>query len=275
MRLLIAAIVAYGMIAGCATRPQAPVAAQEAVLAQGAEVRLVLLDKLESGISAEGSPVRLMVVEDVRGVQGDVAIPAGTIATGVVAWSRRADPLRMIANQPARLAIELRSAAVGRVEVPLAPASPDERGRLVFTRSTVSPRISRDTLDKLMGDPEVVAAIERMASSFDEGRLAEATDLAHVRHAAQTLGLKDLTRALAPNELGEFEEALRSMRAAGTLAHPTSLTLGAILDLAALLGGAGDRLSRMLKAPNITAHVGTPVDAVVAAETTVEVDPPR
>ena len=66
-------------------------ASSPGILAQGTEIRLVLLNTISSATADKGQPVHLAVAQDV-GVNGAMAIPRGTPAEGIVAWVRKGVP---------------------------------------------------------------------------------------------------------------------------------------------------------------------------------------
>lgn len=260
----LAAIAVAGLfLFGCARTPSAA-PERRVEVPEGATVHMVLLDKVESGVSREGDPVRLVVSEPLK-VAGEVAVPAGALATARVVWSRRGDPLRMLANQPARLAIAFESVELAggrRLEL--------DGERFQIERSMVGPQRSEESLARMMDDPAAKSALEELARSLERGALPDsATAREDLRRVASELGLQELQRALGEGEAGRFGDALASLRKAGAAGMLVDGGLGAVLELASLAGSVGDRLSRMLKAPNIVAQPGTPLAAKTGPSQTI------
>lgn len=269
------AIATLGLAAiGCAPKASGPGPARSVELAAGQAVPLVLLTKVESGIELEGTPIALMVSEDVR-VDGEVAIAKGALARGKVTNSRRGDPLRMLANQPARLSIAIEDVeAIDGSRVPLrATSSSEESAELRIERSMVSQARASEALAPLVEPTD--APLRRLEAEFLSDPIRTLGE-ERWKDLASDLGLSATQRVLASGEAERLDRALGDLRSGRSLPAGTGLdTIMAVIEIAGLAGQVGDRLSRMLKAPNIKAHVGTPFTAYLAAPARVTLPPAK
>lgn len=265
------AIACIALGAGCAPGDSSERRGQpvEVVLRAGTPVRLVLMTKAESGVELEGTPLLLIVEEDVL-VDGTVAIRRGAVATGRVTQSRKGDLLRMIANQPSRLAIAFDSASAADGKAVGLTTPGDE---LKIERSMVGGEQSASAIEHLAADPETRKRLEALAGSIEKGRL----DLSgftreDLRALADDLRLTATKTLLDSNDRDSLDRALRQLAVGGAMIDAPVTAIAAALELIGVAGRAKDRLFGALKAPNIRAQIGTPLRAYVREDVVVRVD---
>lgn len=148
---------------GCMACPITIVSAQQAVtIPIGTPVPSVTLDALSSKTSVKGDMVRLKTSDDII-VEGVVAIPAGTIATGQIADVRAKGAMGM----SGRLLIRLLYLSIAGVTVRLSGAASDKAsvsaGAVIATVATALPAFTGRSASMPAGT-SVSGMVERTAS---------------------------------------------------------------------------------------------------------------
>lgn|GEM_PF-5712919 len=218
-------------------------------------VRLVLLERLESGISKEGTTFHFAVLQDVKGSNGKVAIEAGTVGQGRVDWSRRGDIGATLIRQPARLAITLGNVkAIEGSEITLGIPNDkvlgEQLGRLEFNAENT----------KVAGEWKVPEELSR-----EDQEALELVELLGMR-AFEDQDVKRNLRKLSESLGDQTVEDLQSSAKKLTELRLDKVTPGEIAGLVELSGIADrafDRLGKMLKARQVVAPVGTEIRATV------------
>lgn len=262
------------LVWGCAQSPEmATVPAPPIVIPKGTAIPLILAKQLNAGEARPGEFVPLLVADDVL-IDGRVAIPKGTLAEGEVTWSRSEGTLSGLMNQPARLEVKLKSLKLDKVEAPLAVDPEDPGQAFAFTReNTGKPAANEAKVDELLQDELNRQLAEKLAELFD-GQNPDLTTpdskLALDRIAGQ-MGLDDTKRMLDSGEtnVGKLASTIQRLQKgdlSGIAKGDLTLSLGAVMELANLVGGLGDKVSRTLKGRTIRAYPGTKVEALAAEE---------
>lgn len=257
---------------GCASKASEP---QHVALPPGTPVPLVLARQINAGDTPEGSFVPLLVAEDLL-ANGKVAVPKGTLATGKVTWSRSEGTLSGLMNQPARLEVHIESLKTDSGEVQLATELSDPKKPYAFTRDNTGVPASNDArVEELLKDELNRKLAEKLGELF-EGRSPDVSapeSQEALKRIASEMGLTDTNKLLTEgrSNVGTIAgtiERLQRGDLSGIAKGDLSLSLASVMELANLVGGFGDRLSRSLKGRTIRAYPGTRVRAYVAPKLT-------
>lgn len=243
--------------------PETP-ASRKVTLAAGTPVRLVLLDELTSGGSAEGTEVRLALMEPVEG------LPAMSPATAIVAWSRTEGTLGSLTNRPARLNLTLKSLrGPNGEEIPLATDLDAPRDYELNRANTGRPStVAQREPDE--ADAAVGTAVKDLIEQGKSGGL----NAEEVGQLARKLGMNETAKLAQDGKLNQVQDLFQKVRSGGTIADLASGgTIAAAMELVNLAGDMGHRLGRTLGGRNIRAYPGTVIPAYVAETTTVTVAP--
>lgn len=238
-------------------------------LPAGAEVKLLLLTKLEAGQAKKGDEVPFLVANDVLDPAGNVAVARGTLVKGIVEWSRSEGTLSSMMNQPARLTVALRPLALeSGFSAGLATQTDDESNTIVeFTRENTTPK-KLSSEDRIDTDEEAKLLAEALDRAFGGEELAQVLTEADkdqlLKDIASRYGLSE-TRAYVEgsrgsvNALSETLQSLQRGGVSGLSGGEVALAVAAISELADFAGSVGSRLSRSLKGRTIRAYPGTRV----------------
>jgi hypothetical protein len=251
--------------------------AKPQTLAQGASVKLVLMRQLEAGKEKEGDEVLFLVAEDVKAKDGGIAIAKGAVVKGTVTQSRGENMLSGITNRPARLAVKFED--VKTVDGQTVDISADIEGAETaehsFTRANTGKQDVVEKLERISDDPNVKATLDQIQASFAEGKAPDFSDpktKEALGKISKELDLKALGKAIAEDRAGEIANVMKST---GNVSDATrvftsgSVTLGAVLELANVVGDVGGKLSRVLGGRTIRAYPGTEVPAYIARKVEV------
>jgi hypothetical protein len=263
------------VMASCAS--QAPEPATVPV-PPGTPVPLILARQISAGDIAEGAFVPFLVSEDVV-IDGKVVIPRGSPAGGTVTWSRSEGTLSGLMNKPARLEVRIDFVRLesGPMQVATDPTEPKKP--YAFTReNTGIPAADTAKVEELLKDEVNRKLAEKLGELF-EGKtpdLSTPESQATLQKIAADMGLNDTTKLLndGKSNAGQIAgtiERLQRGDLSGLAKGELSLSLGAVIELANLVGGFGDRISRSLKGRTIRAYPGTKVTAYLVSGTTVTV----
>lgn len=246
-------------------------------LVQGASVKLVLMRQLEAGKEKEGDEALFLVGEDVKTKDGGIAIAKGATVKAVVSQSRGENMLSGLTNRPARLAVrfaDVETVDGQRVGI-TADIEGDEKAEHSFTRANTGKQDVVEKLERLSDDPDVKATLAQIQDSFAEGKAPDFSDpktKEALSKISKELDLKELGKAIAEDRAGEIANVMKSTRNVGDAAKfltSGSVTVGAVLELANVVGDVGGKLSRVLAGRTIRAYPGTEVIAFISK--TVEV----
>ncbi|HJP84224.1 MAG TPA: hypothetical protein VJ835_12050 [Fimbriimonadaceae bacterium] len=257
------------LLVGCATQSAPP---EQAIhLEKGTKVNLILAKQLNAGEANEGEYVPFLVSEDVMS-GGKVAIPKGSVVAGNVTWSRSEGTLSGLVNKPARLEVQIEKLNLGNRNIKMAadlehPEEPYEFNR----ENTGKPTADDAKVDELLKDE----LNRRFAEKLDELFQGKSPELSGteaqdtLKKIAGEMGMTDTTRLLDQGKsdvtaIGSTIERLQRGDLSGLATGDLSLSLGAVMELANLVGRLGDRFSRALKGRTIRAYPGTKVEAYVA-----------
>ncbi|MBS1710039.1 MAG: hypothetical protein JSS65_15110 [Armatimonadetes bacterium] len=248
-----------------AVKPGSP-APQPVRLVQGTHLELLLLTALDSGGSAEGSQVDLVLAKPVS-VGGKTVLPAGSRAVGKVTQSRGASVFSGMANRPARLAVSVESIQAPDGAVVLLSASDD--GTFEFTQANTSGRKDAARVDRLWQTPEGQQVLKDFAAKSTGIGQADEVDL---KRMADVLGLED-TRKVADRLDSKNRKSGPSAQDAvnglmrGDLSQLTGIDLvmatRALGEIQSVVASVDDKLRGVFKGSNIHATAGTPVQAKV------------
>lgn len=249
-------------IVGCSKPSPKAETAKTATLAAGTVIPVLLLRNLHSGRD-ENERIPLIVRNDVVDGTGNVLIRKGAPVWATVVQSRRADTLSQLSNRPARLAIRFEEALAADGTWIKLSSGVNSAEEFQLTRSNTSivnqdalPELSPDDLKKL----EALSGLFEKDSNEDPRRVLEA-----MRGNTVSPKLSQAVESGQTDELVKTLEALRrgNLDAIANLAAPS---LVVFLEVASEARKVGDRLGRMLSAPNIHAPAGLELTAY-AAET--------
>lgn len=263
-------------LSACTAPDEAATSPAGAALRAGTEVNLLLATPLSSGGSKEGEPVHFIVSEPVVDESGNVLIPAGAPARGVVVWSRGATTFTALANQPARLAISLTSTTSvdgGEVALCAHKDQPDEVLR--FGRNDGGTTRSAE-IDALWKNERVRNGLVALYEAMRTGSAPEGTARQDVELAVRELGLDDAERTIEGDGLSALIGALSRARAGEALqlaAPELSLLFSTLTELGSVVNDVGDRIAGMLKGANIRIPVGKRLTVYVAESTSVRIRP--
>ena len=244
--------------------PTAPVALR---LPEGTKLDLLLLTALDSGGSAEGSEVQLVLAKAVK-VAGHTLVPAGTMAVGKVVQSRGASVFSALGNRPARLAIE-----VTELKAPdgtAVPLSASDDGSFELTQANTTGRKDAAKVDRLWQSAEGQQVLKDLVAQSTGQASSGSVDL---KRMADVLGLED-TRRVADRLEEKGDKPKTEDTVSGLLHGDLSKLTGVDLVLAtkalgeiqSVVGSVDDKLRGVFKGSNIHATAGTPVPAVVKSE---------
>jgi len=272
------------VIALCGCKPPATLIAPETTLKalpRGQSIPLVLATNLNAGEAKEGQEVALLVAEDVK-VDGQIVIPKGTPAKGEVSWSRSEGTLSGMMGQPARLEVKIKELELSQESLQLATDENEPSKPYSFTRSntgnSVTPHLGVDHLLKEEATRQVLEKLDKAFNgesvdlNSDEGKKA-------LIEIARQSGLSDTQKLLdsGKGDIGQLQDVISRLQrgdVSGLAKGDLSLSLNSVLELANLVGGLGDRLSRTLKGRTIHASAGTPVTAFAAESKSLPAVPP-
>jgi hypothetical protein len=260
--------------------PIPPVSASKAI-PKGQPIPLVLAMNLNAGEAKEGQEVALLVAEDVK-VDGEILIPKGTPAKGEVSWSRSEGSLSGIMGQPARLEVKVKEVELPQESLEIGTDEKDPSKPYSFNRgNTGIPVAARSGIENLLKEDAARQVLEKLDKAFD----GESVDLnseegkkALIEIARQS-GLSDTQKLLdsGKGDIGQIQNVISRLQrgdVSGLAKGDLSLSLNSVLELANLVGGLGDRLSRTLKGRTIHASAGTRVQAFAAESKSLPVVSP-
>jgi hypothetical protein len=262
-------------VLGCA-KPEAVVTAAPITVSKGTAIPLMLAKQLNAGEAKEGDYVPLLVAENVI-VNGSTVIPKGTLAEGEVTWSRSEGSLSGLMNQPARLEVRIKGLKLDSGSVALCALQEEPDKPYAFTReNTGKPVTDEAKVEELLKDELNRQLAEKLADLFD-GKTPDMSTpdaQAALQKIAGEMGLNDTSKLLAQGQsnVGQIAgtiERLQRGDISGIAKGDLSLSLGAVMELANLAGGLGDKLSRSLKGRTIRAYPGTRLEVFVASDATV------
>lgn len=265
-------VVFGGAVIAAKMNPGQPAAAAPAppkalTLPRGTKLELLLLTALDSGGTAEGSEIELVLAKPVK-VHGDVLLPAGTKATGKVVQSRGATVFSALSNRPARLAIE-----VTEIKAPDGTAvhlTAAEDGSFELTQANTSGRKDAAKVDRLWQTPEGQKVLKDLVAQSTGTGPSDSVDL---KRMADVLGLQD-TRKVADRLEDNGDKPTTQDTVSGLMRGDLSKLTGVDLVLAtkalgeiqSVVGSVDDKLRGVFKGSNIHATAGTPVTATVKEE---------
>ncbi|MBX3110606.1 MAG: hypothetical protein KF857_01240 [Fimbriimonadaceae bacterium] len=262
--LVFGAVVFATKFAPKPTAPKAPAGPQAVSLPKGTKVELLLLTALDSGGSAEGTDVELVLARPLK-VKGEVLVPAGTKATGKVTRSRGASVFSAFSNQPARLAIEVTGLKAPDGTAVKLSASDD--GTYELTQANTAGRRDAAKVDRLWQTPEGQQVLKDLVAQSTGTAPSGPVDL---KRLSDVLGLHD-TREVADRLEAKGDKPQAQDTVAGLLHGDLSKLTGVDLVLAtkalgeiqSVVGSVDDKLRGVFKGSNIHATAGTPVPARV------------
>ncbi|RYG44512.1 hypothetical protein EON79_14730 [bacterium] len=253
------------LLGGCraASGPATEAAAPRKVeLAAGTPIRLVLFDELTSGGSAEGTEVRLALMESVQG------LPAMSPATAVVSWSRTEGTLGGLTGRPARLRLTLKSLKGPNGED--IPLSAEAQGQSDYELNRANTGRPSSVAQKEPEEEDVAVgnAVKELIEQGQSGGL----NSEQVGQLARKLGMNETAKLADAGKLDQVQSLCRKIRDGGAIADLASGgTIAAAMELVHLAGDVGHRLGKSLGGRNIRAYPGTVIPAYVAETTTVTV----
>lgn len=260
------------IIAGCAKTPEVPdVPVAPVTVNKGTRVPLLLAKQLNAGEADSGDYVPFLVAEDVVS-EGRIVIPKGTLVEGEVTWSRSEGTLSGFMNQPARLEVKIKSLQIGEKSVALATSEEDPEKAFAFTRDNTGRPSTDDTkVDEVLKDELNRQLAEKLTELFDgkSPDLSTPDSKLALQKIAGEMGLNDTKRLLnggqdRVSQLATTIERLQKGDLQGVASGDLSLSLNSVMELANLVGGLGDKLSRTLKGRTIRAYPGTRIEVVIA-----------
>lgn len=263
------------VVASCSTRAPEPVIVS---VPQGTAVPLILARQISAGDIAEDAFVPFLVSEDVV-VDGKVVIPKGSPASGTVTWSRSEGTLSGLVNQPARLEVRLDFVRLPSGQTPIASDPTEPKKPFAFTReNTGIPSANSAKVEELLKDEANRKLAEKLGELF-EGKtpdLSTPEAQATLQKIATDMGLSDTTKLLSDGKSNAGQiagtiERLQRGDLSGLVKGDLSLSLGSVIELANLVGGFGDRISRSLKGRTIRAYPGTKVTAYLVSPIMISV----
>jgi hypothetical protein len=185
-----------------------------------------------------------------------------------------------VVNQPARLEVEATEviAADGRpVRITLGEEGSADAVH-AFSRRNTGRQVAGQQIDQMLATEEGRKLLEDLSNSFQHGRtpnLGDEASKALLGDFSRRLGLDEASRLFEGGEVHRAEDLIGKLGAGAigtTVLSGTSLAaVGAVVELANLAGEAGSRISGIIKAPNITAHAGTPLTARVVESRVVRI----
>lgn len=260
--------------------PVLPILVAPVTVEKGTQIPLVLVTPLESGGSAEGKEVKLVVAEDVKGPNGKTVIEQGALATGKVVKSRSGSLAGTLTNKPARLEIELVdvvSADGHKVKI----QGPEGEKAYAFDQANTKIDESPNLVDAVT-DPkarDTVVAIARQLASGEEASPEEkkkADD--QLKNLAEKYGLKDTQsfiegskdgKSTQKTDLSSVIQSVQKGDIKGLSGVDVLLAARAAGEIINLGSGIDKSLRGIFKGSNIRARVGLPVKAYVAEESKI------
>jgi hypothetical protein len=271
---MFALLALVALVYGCSKVEQVPV--PPLTVTKGTKIPLLLAMQLNAGEVKEGQVVPLLVAEDVM-VGGRVAIRRATIVEGEVTWSRSEGTLSGLINQPARLEVKLKNLRLASGTAPLVISIEEPEKPCAFTReNTGKPAVDELKVEGLLKEEANRKVAEKLAELFD-GKSADLSSedaKAALDKIAGEMGMNDTKQLLVGgqahvNKITSTIERLQRGDFSGLTKGDLSLSLGAVMELANLVGGLGDRVSRTLKGRTIRAYPGTRIEAFIGSDLTI------
>ncbi len=278
------AIIASAYIVGCATsslKKEPELVAFK--LIRGTEVKLMLLEKLDSGGTEEGHRVPLVVCENVTDATGKILIAMGTPVSGEITQSRAAGALSSVMNSPARLRMKLNPIEqVGGKQIEMLGLLDAEDTDFGFTGDTISSpianAISHSTYDD-SAKKEALAAITEMiegSKSLEELKVQlsddqKLNDLLRQFGYSQTEQIigKQKSAADGINRIATTLDSLRRGNISALSGGEATLVLAAIEELGGLASEVGDKIRGIFKGRNIRPAIGSRITVFVAEDSEV------
>lgn len=253
----------------------AATAQQQGSAPAGTEVRLILMDELNSGGSVLGQEVPFLVAEDVV-VNGKLVIREGTVAVGRVRQVRREGALSApLFDKPARLAVELEETwdVDGRPVFLQARMNGKERKLFHFNRSnTKIPKLDPE-VQKALNKPEGRKALELLVDTLKGSRsiVDVKTNLERnvIMEVARALKLDNTVDLLLNNRILELVTLGAQLHAPGLAAFfaaraavgAVQTTFRAAKEIAYVATHFPGFLSRKFGGRNINAPIGLRISA--------------
>ncbi|RYG23479.1 hypothetical protein EON82_13910 [bacterium] len=236
-----------------------PPAPKKVTLAAGTPVKLVLFDELTSGGSEKGAEVRLALAEPLSG------LPILCPASAIVSQSRTEGTLGALLNQPARLAIQIKSLKTpAGEEIPLAV---DTKGETEYELN----RANTGRPEPPEGDVPDEALQMSIRELVQKGQ-TQGLDAKQVAELAKRLQLAETAKLAETDKLNEVQGLIQAVRSGTNLATlVTGGAAGAAMELVRVAGDTCARVGKKLGGRNIRAYPGTTVTAYVAKDTSVTV----
>ncbi len=249
----------------------------EVRLERGTPVELLLLTPLTSGGSKVGDEVKLVAAQDVTAPDGRVVVAQGAPARARVAQSRGATVVSVLANQPARLALE--GLSVEAVDgQSLALGGPDGEVTFSLTQANTRPEGAAPDLGALATDPEAQAYLKGLAARALSGKAPtpqeERAGQEQLRRIAERHGMPSTEKMLGDPKKGTSDTAgVIERLQQGDVSGLTGVELvvaaqaaGEVLNLASTVDQS---LRGIFKGPNVRANVGTVLKLEFAEAATV------
>lgn len=271
-------IVVAVALAGCSKKEP-----ERSVLSKGTPVKLMLLTELHAGREPEGSPVPLLVLEDVRDGKGRLLLKKGAVASAKVTQSRSAGALSGMMNQPPRLNIAFDDVkAVDGTQVSLSAVKDGAKDAdYEFNRGNTGIPGRVANMDRAYSQEDKKELFVRLAEMISEnktGNLAndpKSEEL--IRNLAKDLQLNDTEALDAKGDLDKATGLLGQLTTgrvdANLLAAASLGTVNSLIELTHVAAFAVDRVGGMLKGRTIRAHIGTELTAYVAEDATIAIQP--
>jgi|CXWL01.1.fsa_nt_gi hypothetical protein len=271
-------------IMGCGRSDSANESKTVAVtLNRGTEIKLMLLEKLDSGGSEEGHRVPFVVCENVTDSTGKIVIPMGTPVSGEITQSRAAGALSSVINSPARLRMKLNPIEQnGGKQIVLLGLLDSEDTDFGFTRETMSSPPANQLPDSSYEDlskKAVLAAITEIiegSKSLEQLKLELSNDqklndlLGQLGYAqTEQIIAKQKSAADGINRVATTLDSLRRGNLSALSGGEATLVLAAIEELGGLASEVGDKIRGIFKGRNIRPAIGTRITVFVADDTEV------
>lgn len=274
---LLAMIVSLYGCQGTETVTEAAIAEPElapVMVPSGTEVRMLLLQSVSSGGSQVGSKVQFVVADDVV-IDGEVVVPLGSMAYGVVERSRGSTAATTMINQPARL--DIRIEELVRVDGERVALAVDiEEPQVALDMREVRRRTAEPLRGEFVRAEE--DALRMLAQALDSGKgfdgLLEDVNREALSSAAQKLGYRSLQELAQPRTSGqdEFVKLIDLLdQAQSAMANPiipseAILMLRAVEEISRFAGGIDRWLRGTFKGRNISHPVGTEITVHIAED---------
>jgi hypothetical protein len=264
---------------GSEAKPRPP---KESLLAKGTEVQLLLLQPLKAGRSVVGTPVSMIVSEDVLDEAGNILIEAGSIAKAKVAASEAGSIASALTMGAGKLEIDLldvrttdgKSALLcSDAEDSLAPFSLDRTNAIrkdlgdavsaVWNHEQTQiglaglrKRFMGEETKEALPNPDIKAVLAAAAKELNMNRTVELLEdesavkaaWSNVREAAAQVATGDLSGLTNP-------ELIESLKAVG--------------ELAKVVDAADNSMKSTVRGREVSAPAGTAVTAQVEEDVQV------